>query len=102
MKHSVYIYIAAMALVTYLIRVLPFTAFRKKISSKYLKSFFYYMPYAVLGAMTIPHIIYSTGDYRSAAAGFMAAGVLALKRLPLIIVALAACCAALLVEYLLK
>ena len=94
MKHNTYIYIAVMALTTYLIRMLPFTAFRRKIRSPFLKSFFYYIPYAVLGAMTIPHIFYATGDLRTAAAGFLAAGILAYLKLPLIVVALAACCAA--------
>ena len=94
MKYNTYIYIALMALTTYLIRMLPFTAFRRKIRSPFLKSFFYYIPYAVLGAMTLPHIFYSTGDLRTAAAGFLAAGILAYLKLPLIVVALAACCAA--------
>ncbi len=43
---------AVMAIVTYIIRALPITLFRKEIKSKWLKSFLYYIPYAVLGAMT--------------------------------------------------
>ena len=42
---------AVMAIVTYIIRALPITLFRKEIKSKWLKSFLYYIPYAVLGAM---------------------------------------------------
>lgn len=52
--------ILVMAMVTYLIRVLPLTCFRKKVRSRFIRSFLYYVPYAVLGAMTFPHIIYST------------------------------------------
>lgn len=49
-----------MALVTYLVRVIPLTCFRKKVKSRYIRSFLYYVPYAVLGGMTFPHIFYST------------------------------------------
>ena len=53
---------AVMAIVTYIIRALPITLFRKEIKSKWLKSFLYYIPYAVLGAMTFPAIFFSTGS----------------------------------------
>lgn len=52
--------IMVMALVTYLIRVLPLTLFKQKVKSRYIRSFLYYVPYAVLGGMTFPHIFYST------------------------------------------
>ena len=51
---SIYLYIAAMALTTYLIRLLPMTLFRKPIRSRFLKSFLHYVPYACLSAMTFP------------------------------------------------
>lgn len=92
--YSTYVYIALMAVTTYLIRMLPFTVFRRKIRSRFLKSFFRYVPYAVLGAMVLPYIFYSTGDIRTAAAGFLTAGILSYLKLPLIVVALAACCSA--------
>ena len=87
---SVAIYIAVMAGVTYLIRLIPFAFFRKKITSKFLRSFLCYIPYAVLSAMTIPAIFYSTGNYITAIAGTVMALVLAYFNLPLIVVALAA------------
>ena len=43
--------ILVMAVVTYLIRMLPMTIFRKKIQSRFLQDFLYYIPYAVLSAM---------------------------------------------------
>ena len=61
--------IALMALVTYIPRVLPVTVFRKPIKSRFIRSFLDYTPYAVLGALTFPEIIYSTGNYVSALAG---------------------------------
>lgn len=87
---SIAIYIAVMAGVTYLVRMIPFTLMRKKIKSRFLRSFFYYIPYAVLSAMTIPAIFYSTGNMITAAAGTAAAVILAYFGLPLIVVALAA------------
>ncbi len=96
---SIAIYIAVMAVVTYLIRMLPFTLFRKKISSRFFRSFLYYIPYAVLSAMTIPAIFYSTGSTATSVVGAVVATVLAYLRLPLIVVALAASAAALLAGF---
>lgn len=87
-------YLLVMALVTYLIRMLPMAVFQKKIRSPFLQSFLYYIPYAVLGAMTIPSIFYSTGSFLSAAAGFGAAAFLSFRGKSLITVALAACVSA--------
>ena len=87
---SIAIYIAVMAGVTYLIRVIPFAFFRKKIKSVFLRSFLYYVPYAVLSAMTIPAIFYSTGNILTAVVGTITALVLAYVQMPLIVVALAA------------
>ena len=43
-----------MAATTYLVRMVPFTAFRRKIESRRVKAFFDYIPYTVLSAMTFP------------------------------------------------
>ncbi len=87
---SIVIYIAVMAGVTYLVRMIPFTLFRRKIRSRFFRSFLYYIPYAVLSAMTIPAIFYSTNSMPTAIAGAVVAVVLAYCRLPLIVVAIAA------------
>lgn len=87
---SIAIYILVMAGVTYLIRMIPFAFFRKKIKSGFFRSFLYYIPYAVLSAMTIPAIFYSTGSFITAAAGTAVAVALAYLDLPLIVVAMAA------------
>ena len=91
---SVIIYIAVMAGVTYHIRMIPFTLFRKKIKSPFFRSFLYYIPYAVLSAMTIPAIFYSTGNITTSVIGTVVAVALAYFKLPLIVVALAASAAA--------
>ena len=44
MQHNTYLYIAIMAAVTYLIRVLPLTLIRKKITNVTIRSFLYYVP----------------------------------------------------------
>lgn len=91
---SIAIYIAVMAGVTYLIRVIPFAFFRKQITSKFLNSLLYYIPYAVLSTMTFPAIFYSTGNTITASIGTAIALVLAYFDLPLIVVALSASLAA--------
>jgi len=95
MEWSKYLaYLAVMAGVTYLIRMLPLVAFRKKIKSRFVKSFLYYVPYAVLGAMTFPAIIYSTGSIPTALVGLVVALLLAWKEKSLLTVALCASAAA--------
>ena len=75
--------LAVMALTTYLIRVLPLLFLRKPIENRFLRSFFHYVPYAVLSAMTFPAIIYATGNPLSGAAAALICVILALFRLPL-------------------
>jgi branched-subunit amino acid transport protein len=82
--------IAVMALTTYLIRMLPMAIFRKKITNRRIKSFLYYVPYAVLAAMTFPAIFDSTGTTISAAAGCVAAILLAYFKRGLLTVAVGA------------
>ena len=90
---SFWVYLAVMAGVTYLIRMLPLTLFRKKISSSFIRSFLAYVPYAVLAAMTIPEIFYSTGHTLTALIGLAVALVLAWLEKGLLTVALCACAA---------
>lgn len=96
---TMFLYIAVMAGVTYLIRMIPFTLFRKKIKSRFIQSVLYYIPYAVLSAMTFPAIFYSTDNTVTAIVGTVIAIILAYFKLPLTVVALAACGAALLTGY---
>ena len=97
---SIYLYIATMALTTYLIRMLPLTIFRKPIRSRFLRSFLHYVPYACLTAMTFPAILYATDYVVSAAIGFAVALVFAWKGKSLTTVAVAACVAVFVVEVL--
>jgi branched-subunit amino acid transport protein len=96
----VYVYILVMALVTYLIRVIPLTVFRKKIENRYIKSFLYYVPYTCLTAMTFPAILYATANIWSALAGVIVAVILAFRNKSLVTVAAFACVAVFFVEQL--
>ena len=87
---SIAVYVIVMAVVTYLIRMLPFTFFRKKITSRFWLSFLHYIPYAVLSAMTMPAIFYSTDSIAASVVGTVIALVMAYFELPLIAVALGA------------
>ena len=98
---SVYIYILAMALTTYLIRALPLILLKKPIRNRFLKSFLHYIPAASLTAMTFPAILYSTQNVLSGIIGLIVAVLLALKKKSLIIVAVASCIAVLITDLLL-
>lgn len=82
--------VAIMAGITYLIRVLPITVLRKKISSVFIQSFLFYVPYAVLAALTFPAIFSATGNTTSSLVGTICALVLAYFDKGLVIVAIGA------------
>lgn len=98
MTDNILLYILIMAGVTYLIRMIPLALVKGKITSTFVQSFIYYVPYAVLSAMTIPAIFYSTSSMISAAVGFVVAVVVAYFGKPLLTVALSACGSVLVVE----
>lgn len=91
MDKMFFAYLAAMALVTYAIRMIPFTVMRKKIKSPFVQSFLFYVPYSVLGAMTFPYIFYATGDVLTSAVGAAVALILAFFNRSLLTVAICAC-----------
>lgn len=102
MSEALYLFasVAVMALVTYIIRMLPLALFRKKITNKFVLDFLYYVPYAVLAAMTIPAVFYCSNGIISAAAGFIVAVVMSLFERGLLLTAVAACAGVYLTELL--
>lgn len=90
MNGNIYIYILVMALVTYLIRLLPLTIIRSEIKNTFIRSFLYYVPYVTLSVMTFPAILSATRGIYSALAGFIAALIVAAKGGSLVKVAAAA------------
>ena len=99
---SIYTYVFAMALTTYLIRMLPLTLLRKPIRSRFLRSFLHYVPYACLTAMTFPAILTSTAAVISGTAALVVAVILAYRGKSLLTVSLAASAAVMIVEFLIK
>lgn len=86
-------YVLVMAGVTYLIRMLPLAVIRGRVKSRFVRSFLFYVPYAVLGAMTFPDVLYSTGSLWTALAGLAVAIVMAWRGRSLLTVAIGACLA---------
>ena len=78
------------ALVTYLVRMLPIVFFKRELTSRWVKAFMHYIPFAVLGAMTFPEILYSTRTMASAVIGLSAAILLAYFNRGLLVTALGA------------
>lgn len=83
-----------MGLITYLIRMLPFTLMRKKLSHPFFQSLMYYLPYTILATMTFPAIFYSAGNIYASIAGTFVALILAFRGHQLITVALFAAASA--------
>lgn len=88
---SFFLYLIAMAGVTYLIRMLPLVAVKKKIKNRFILSFLHYMPFAVLSVMTVPAIFYASEHILSAAIGFAAALIFAYRNGSLVLVAAVSC-----------
>ena len=76
MTHNPYIYIALMAIVTLLIRILPLTLIRKQIKNPFIQSFLYYVPYVTIAVMTFPAILDATGSPIAGGAALIA-GIIA-------------------------
>ena len=74
MNETVYFLLALLATagLTYLIRLLPLLFVRKTIENRFVKSFLYYIPYAVLSVLTFPAVFLATEHM---AVGIVAAAV---------------------------
>ena len=99
---NIYTYILVMALITYLIRMLPLVLIRTEITNVYVKSFLHYVPYACLTAMTVPSVFYATDYTVSAVISFVVAGVLGFKGKSLPVVSIAAVVTVLIIEGIMK
>ena len=97
-----FLYLLVMAGVTYLVRMLPLVFFRKKIESRFVRSFLYYIPYTVLSVMTFPAIFYSTGSFWSALAGTLVGILLAFLGRGLLTVAAGSALSVLIAEIIIK
>lgn len=96
------IYIAVMAGVTYLLRLLPMLFLRKQITNTFIRSVLYYVPYAVLSVMTIPAIFFATPHLITSIAALLVAVILAYFGRSLIIVATGSATAVFICELIFK
>ena len=97
-----YLYILVMAAVSYLIRVLPITVFRKPIRNRFIQSFLYYVPYVTLAVMTFPAILHATQSTISGAAALFTGLVVAWLGADLFKTAVACCGVVLILEFFIR
>ncbi len=101
MTHNIYLYILIMGGVTYAIRVLPLTLFRKPIGSRFIRSFLFYVPYVTLAVMTFPAIMEATQTPVAGLCALAVGAVLAFFGAGLFGTSLGCCAVVFLVELLL-
>lgn len=94
-------YVWIMAIVTYLIRVLPLTLVRKPIKNVTIRSFLYYVPYVTLACMTFPAIIEATQIPAAGIVALVTGIILAWKKASLFQVSMACCLMVFIVELIL-
>ena len=93
-----FVTLLVMAGITYLLRALPLVLIKHQIKNRFIRSFLYYVPYAVLGTMTFPAIFYSTAYLVSAIVGTAVACILAYFGKSLLTVSVFSCVAVFLTE----
>ena len=98
MNNSVWLYIAVMSLVSYLIRVLPITIIRKQIRNRFIRSVLYYLPYVTLSVMTVPAIFSIAENPACGIAALVAAILVAWFSGNLLLSATGACAAVFLIS----
>ena len=73
-------------LVTFIPRALPIAFINKRIENRFIKDFLFYVPYAVLAALTFPSILYSVDNIWIAIVGTVTAITLSILNQKMIIV----------------
>ena len=96
-----YIYILICFAMIYLVRVLPLTLIRKPITSRFIRSFLFYVPYVTLAVMTFPAIVEATTAPLAGVAALVVGIVVALLGGGLVTVAGACCIVVFLLELIL-
>lgn len=100
MERNIYIYIFIMALVTYIIRVVPLTLIRGRIKNKFICSFLYYVPYVTLAVMTFPAMVEATREPMAGALALVAGILLAWFGASLFKISISCCVVVFIVEML--
>ena len=102
MRNNIWLYLAVMAGVTWLIRTLPLTLLRKPIRSRFIRSFLTYVPYVTLAVMTVPDILLATDSVWAGALALVAGIALAWTGGSLLLVAASASVVALIASFIFK
>ncbi len=100
MLDSIWICILIMAVVSYLLRVLPVTLIRRQIKNPFVRSVLYYLPYVTLSVMTVPAIFSVSGNPVCGAVALVAACVAAWFTSNMFLSACVACAAVFLCSFL--
>ena len=93
-----YVYIIGMWFITAIIRILPLLILRRPIKNRFLRSFFYYVPYVTLAVMTFPAIVNATASPLAGAVALVAGIVLAWIGANMITVSATCCVVVLILE----
>lgn len=96
--HNTWIYIAVMAIVSYIIRALPLTLIRRPITNTFVKSFLYYVPYVTLAVMTFPAILSASNSMIAGLAAFVIGVILSWRQSSLLQVSVICCVAVFIIE----
>lgn len=102
MQNNIYIYMAIMIGVIFLIRALPLTLIRKQIKNEFIKSFLYYVPYVTLAVMTFPAIIDATDKPLAGLLALVGGIIAAWVGMKLLSVSVICCVIVLIAEFLIK
>ena len=94
-----YVYIIGMWFITAIIRILPLLILRRPIKNRFLRSFFYYVPYVTLAVMTFPAIVNATASPLAGAVALVAGIVLAWIGANMITVSASCCVVVLILEF---
>lgn len=99
---SAYVYIIGMCLITAAIRILPLLILRRPIRNRFLRSFFYYVPFVTLSVMTFPAIVMATSNPVAGVAALVAGIILAWVGANMITVSAACCVLVFILELIIK
>ena len=99
---SAYVYIIGMCLITAVIRILPLLVLRRPIRNRFLRSFFYYVPFVTLSVMTFPAIVMATSNPVAGVAALVAGIILAWIGANMITVSAACCVLVFILELIIK
>ena len=91
-------YILITIAVVTIIRILPVTVIRRRITNPFLRSFLYYVPYVTLAMMTFPAIVQTTQTPLAGAAALVLGLVCAWFGLGLFPVAIVCCAVVFILE----